>query len=369
MLVEAGADVSATDDKGDTCLTMAAHHGHTETVRYIVGLKDVDVKSAAMNDFTALHKAVDKGHVDVVQVLIDAGAEVDAKNKWRDSPLHLASKRGNMAIVKMLVEAGAEVSATDNKGATCLTMAVQHWHTETVRYLVGLKDVDVNSAVDGDFTALHWAITETYGTVGEGRAEMVQVLIDAGADVDTEDNTGRSPLHLASREGNMAIVKMLVEAGADVSATDNEGDTCLAMAAQLGHTETVRYLVGLKDVDVSSADQKQLTALHKAVDEGHVDVVQVLIDAGADVDAKNDKGRTPLHLACENENMQFWHWASSGFAEKNIAILKMLVEAGADVSATDNDGDTCLGLATKDGYDSQIVRYLANLPKVDVKQD
>ena len=74
MLVEAGADVRATDAKRDTCLILAAYHGHTDTVRYLVGLPEVDLNHQGSDHRTALQVAVKRKHADVVQVLIDAGA-------------------------------------------------------------------------------------------------------------------------------------------------------------------------------------------------------------------------------------------------------------------------------------------------------
>ena len=218
MLVEAGASVRATDYKKQTCLTLAAHHGHTETVRYLVGLPEVEVNQKAMNKHTALHSALLEGHPDVVQLLIDAGADIEARNNFGRSPLLVASSKGKLSIVKLLVKAGAELCATDYRD-TCLTLAAGYGRTETVRYLAGLQDLDVNHAEHGDFTALHNAVYGVhwyYSGVPEGYPDVVQVLIDAGADIEAKDDMGRSPLLHACCKGNLSIVKMLVEGGASV---------------------------------------------------------------------------------------------------------------------------------------------------------
>ena len=347
MLVEAGADVCVTDNEGDSCLTLAAWSEHTETVRYLVGLKDVDVNHAENDGDTALHFAVQEGHGDVVQVLIDAGADLEAKNKDDEqgrSPLLLASVEGHLDIVKMLVEAGAGVRVTDNEGDTCLILASLRGHTETVRYLVGLKEVEVNQKDNDGFTALPLAASGSH-------ADVVKVLIDAGADIETKDETGRSPLHWACCSGALAVVKVLVKAGADVCVTNNKGNTCLMLAAHNGHTETVRTLLCMPEVDVNQSNTGGCTALVGTVMLKHSDVLEVLIDAGADIGAKSDRMvRTPLHSACE-------------VGERDIA--KMLVEAGADVCSTDNDGNSCLSLAAYFGH-TDTVRYLLGLKDVDV---
>ena len=343
LLVKAGAGVRVTDNKGNTCLTCASHRGHTETVRYLLGLKEVDVNHQSDDGWSALHCAVYEKHADVVEVLIDAGADIEGKNDDERSPLLVASDAANVQIVKMLVKAGAGVRATDIAGATCLIIAAYCGHSETVRYLAGLPQVDLSHKDNKGYTSLYCAAYAKH-------TDVVEVLIDAGADVETKDYLGRSPLLLACFSGALDVVKLLVKAGAGVRVTDNQGYTCLILAAYYGHTETVRYLVGLPEVDLNDSDYRGCTSLHRAVLQKHSDVVKVLIDAGADVEAKDSKGRTPLHCGC---------------TVKYPEIVQMLVEAGGDVCEVDVKGDRCLNVAARHGA-IETVRYLVGLPEVDV---
>ena len=291
-LVKAGANVCFTDDIGTTSFMQAAGYGHTETVRYLLGVPKVDVNHAVCNTrATALHFAAMEGRAEVVQVLIDAGARIEAKDDSERSPLfeaiagcedgNVAREDEKLAIVKMLVKAGADVCVTNNVGFTCLIEALRFRHSEIVRYLAGLPEVNVNYANPepgmmgaGGRTALHYAVV---WSVPEG----VQVLIDAGADIEAKDEDGRRPLHYACEGEELAVVKVLIKAGADVCATDNDGTTCLMEAAGSGHTKTVRYLVGLKEVDVNQTDIEGETALHCASRNKHTDVVRILRKHGA----------------------------------------------------------------------------------------
>ena len=341
MLVEAGASVRARTDVGETSFTMAAGYGHTETVRYLLGLPDVDVNHG---NFNALQCAARNGHTDVVQVLIDAGADIDITANFDGcSLLHDACKSGSLEGVKMLVRAGVGVRVTNDNGETCLVRAVQaarYGHIEALRYLVCLPEVDVNYRQGGDYTALHYVMDE------KPRTDVVQVLIDAGADIGAKNNYGHSPLHAAGASGELDVVKMLVEAGAGVRATNGRGEPCLFPAARNGYTETVRYLVGLPEVDVNRRYAGNRTALQCALENNKPDVVQVLIDAGADIVTNNNA----LHSAC---------------VLGSLDIVKMLVRAGAGVRATDNDGWTCLISAAFFGH-IDIVRYLVGLPEVEL---
>ena len=342
LLVKTGAGMRGTDNFGNTSLICASHHGHTDIVRYLVGLKEVDVDHKSDNGCSALVSAVCKRHTDVMEVLIAAGADIETKGIMGRSPLLTASEAENVQIVKMLVKAGADVRVTDDQGTTSLILAACFGNTDIVRYLVGLPQVDLNHKDNDGYTALYCA-------AGDNHADVVEVLIDAGADIEAKDDMGRPPLYCACRLGNLAVVKLFVKAGG-VRATDNEGTTCLMYASEYGHTETVRYLVGLLEVDVNASNTRGSTSLHLAVLQKHSDVVQVLIDAGADVEAKDDNGRPPLHCAC-----------LVGY----LKIVQMLVEADADVCEVDDKSDRCLSVSACHG-DIETVRYLVGLPEVDV---
>ena len=181
LLVRAGAGVCVTDNEGDTCLILAAYFGRIETVRYLLCMPEVDVDHSSTEGFTALHVSGQKLFPEVVQVLIDAGADVDVKGDMGRTALHNACENGELADVKMLVRAGAGVSVTDNEGDTCLILAACAGCTRTVRYLVGLPEVDVNHQGSNNLTALQRAADESHPNV-------MRVLIDAGADLESIDD-------------------------------------------------------------------------------------------------------------------------------------------------------------------------------------
>ena len=337
-LVEAGAGVRTMDTEGRTCLLLAAGRGHTEVVRYLVGLPGVEIDHTDDEDWTALHLAADMNHTDAMQVLIDAGADIEVGSTSGNSPLHWACSSGSLDAVKLLVRAGAGVGVANSVGGTVLDVAASRGHTETVRYLVGLPEVEIDHTDGEGCTALHSAA----GMIDAG---AMQVLIDAGADVEAGGTSGKSPLFRALR--SLDALKLLVRAGARVGATNNNGDTCLTVAARDGHTETVRYLVGLPEVDagagVGATNNNGDTCLTVAARYGRTETVRYLVGLpGVDVNHADTNGYTALHHAV---------WQGGGMlrGQRDVGVLQVLLEHGVDTSLRNRNGNTALNLAEISG--------------------
>ncbi|QKG85960.1 hypothetical protein GXN76_07920 [Kroppenstedtia pulmonis] len=152
------------------------------------------------------------------------------------------------------------------------------------------------------------------------KADTVKELILAGADINLQDNRKDNPLLYAGAEGLLEIVKLTVKAKADTSITNRFGGTALIPAAERGHVKVVEELLTKSDVDVNHINDLGWTALMEAIvlsDGGadHQRIVQLLIKHGADVNIPDKNGVTPLQ-----------HARKKGYTE----IEKMLVKAGAD---------------------------------------
>ena len=126
--------------------------------------------------------------------------------------------------------------------------------------------------------------------------KMVEILLDANADVAAQANNGMTALHEASRNGHVEVVKLLLEAKADVAAQSNDGWTALHFASWDGHVEMVKLLLDSK-ADVAAQSNDGWTALHFASWTSHVEVVKLLLDSKADVAAQTNNGWTALQHA------------------------------------------------------------------------
>jgi ankyrin repeat protein len=163
-------------------------------------------------------------------------------------------------------------------------------HQPLLDYLAGKSRKYINEKDDQGKTALHYAITQN-------QLELVQWLLDHGADKEARDKDGLTPLHWASREGHTPTVALLLAANADVAAKHKNAYTPLHFAADRGHTDVVKILLNAEKVDIEAKDEEGLTPLYQSVINNHTAVSKLLLARNADIAAKDQWGSTPLHRA------------------------------------------------------------------------
>ncbi len=159
--------------------------------------------------------------------------------------------------------------------------------------------------------------------------EIIKILISNGANVNTEDHRGETPLYWGLRLGNKELAERLISNGANINIEDNSGKTPLYWVIEGGNKEVVELLI-LKGAKLNVKDGHGKTPLHWAFEKGHKDICKLLILKGANVNIKDNDGRAPLHWAAYN-----------GYKE----IVEILISKGADVNAGDNSGNTPLNRA------------------------
>ena len=172
-----------------------------------------------------LLEAAKEGNSDMVQYVLEAGADVNSRNKYRKTACMLAAQNGHVDCLEMLTEAGADVNAHGLYDKTALLLAVETGQTACTEKLI-LAGADVNECatvghVRGKTTLMYAA--------GNGHLQCTELLIEAGADVNMRSKHNLTALMLAARHGHDSCVKALVEAGADVNHTDNHGHTTLML--------------------------------------------------------------------------------------------------------------------------------------------
>jgi len=196
----------------DKQLLLSATLGDTETVMKLI--KDgANINVSGDKGETPVMAATYHNHVETVKALIDAGADIEFPDENKENPFLYASKEGYVDIVKLTIDAGTNIRETNRHGGTALIPAAERGHVEVVKELVGRTDIDVNYRNDLGWTALLEAIV--LGNGSENHKQIVQLLIDHGADVNMADRDGVTPLEHAENRGFKEIANMLRVAGAN----------------------------------------------------------------------------------------------------------------------------------------------------------
>lgn len=270
----------------------------------------------------------------VTRLLVDRSL-LKSADRYGSTPLMWATTYADVAMMQLLIESGADVNAADKSGATPLMRAAGD--LAKVRLLLehGAK-VDVRSQM-GRTPLL---IAATY----VGNSEVVRLLLKSGAKVTDRDQYGDTVLTSAAKRGDAELVEVLIEAGADLhQASSGFGDrTPLAWAAEEGNVETIACLLK----HGAAKDPKSLnSALFNATVRGPKEAVQLLLEHGANAtNPAGFAGYTPLMGAAYSERV-------------DPEIVQLLLKGGADVQSKAATGDTALQLAGKRGS-TEIVALL-----------
>ncbi|CAN0488226.1 unnamed protein product [Ectocarpus sp. 8 AP-2014] len=234
---------------------------------------------------TPLHVAVLGGNAAAAKALIMAGADVNVRDEKRDTPLHLAIQEGHVEIVEYLLLSGADPNLQGSTGAFPIHLAVDSSQDQMVVALAH-KGVNLNWE-DGVNTS------PLERTICQDRMSTLRVLLAEGADVTHRSYyDSETVLQLAAKLNKVAAILALTEAGADIESPDAFGRTPLCSAATHGSFSSMRALL-LLGADVNTTCDRGSTPLHSACQNGEADAADLLLRWGADETAENLAGSTP----------------------------------------------------------------------------
>lgn len=372
---------SGVSTPGSPALVEAARADDVPGVRALIDAgADVDARQG--DRATALHWAAHRNNLVTARLLLDAGADPNAANDLDATPLWLAAENGSAPMTELLLDAGADPDRTLAMGETPLMIAARSGAAETVGRLLD-AGADPNAAErERDQTALMWA-------AAQGHADVAQLLVAAGADLNvrsrvwdqlenTAGNTntsgnfrmshgGSTPLLFAARSGDIETARVLIEAGADPGDTAASGTSALVMAAHSGHGPLGVYL--LEQGADPNAAEAGYTALHAAVLRSQVALTEALLDHGAEVDAPVEHGTPGRRFSADFSIRHQWiganaFWLAARYGEPEI--LRMLAERGADAHVVPASGMSALQAAmgiTRNAAENR--RNQVDAPEVD----
>ena len=380
-LLTAGANPNTPIATGETPVMTCAGTGSAEAVRMLIARgADVNAKEPTQNQ-TALMWAAAERHADVMKLLIEHKADLQARTKKGFSALHFSAREGDVDSARLLLAAGVDINirsqpaapagggrgggpsyeASVSVGSTPLLVATMRAHVPFALFLLE-QGADPNAS-DAGMTALHWAagtwesgeanpvfgFTDAMSGIPERQAklQLVKALLARGADPNTPmtqrppgfagghtDVIGATPFLLASAAADLEMMRLLLAAGADPKKATKSNMTPIAAATGVNRVqgesnvteaqvfEVVKFLIEL-GVDPKAAVSTGENAIFGAAYRGWNSVVQLLADHGTDVNAVSKSGTTP------------WR-AASGQGDRlggvlfNTQTAELLVKLGAD---------------------------------------
>ncbi|KAF5632082.1 hypothetical protein F52700_6601 [Fusarium sp. NRRL 52700] len=392
-LIELGAIVNDPLGHGDD-ITQAAMRYSCKIFDLLVA-EGLNVNIPDKDGAVPLIDAISRNDKTLTSRLLNAGADVTASNSKGKTALHKAASSGSVENAELLVSRGARVAQVDGKGRTALHIALskdnstltdyllKEWEVQglftgqkeliymaldkkqlqyakriadvqesgdDMEFIIKLYDAAIQGSSDSVLTLLQKANDATDQTwliglfriaIGKGDKDTLQVLLDFGLDTNGIDLLGDAPIHIAARSEHEVLASMLLDAHVEIEILDKLGNTPLLLAVNWDHTGTIEKLLAL-GANASHADYKGTTALHLTT---NLETAQALISAGANTNAKNNQGETPLH---------------SQYSEDDVAVAQLLLESGADVNARDSDGRSPL---------HQVSSYATELLDLYLKYD
>ena len=360
VLVPLSAATPTTQDQ----FREAVRAGDQPVVIRLIPESDLDARDPL--GAAALHDAVWSGRVEIVRLLLQAGADPNITHLEAGStPLDYAAVKNEPEIAQLLLDRGANVRAVNRSGSTALHLAAARGYTAVARLL--LDHGASIQALDGSGS------TPLEEAAWKGFAEMCALLLDRGALVNAlNPETGKSPLNEAASNGHLAAARLLLARGVDPSLADKSGATPLQNAARLNDGDIVSILLTGKN-SISAAD-----LLDNAVLEGQSEIARLLIEHGADVNAPGKSGSTPLGDAALKGRLELARLLLSRGARVdavnrfgsmplhdaalsgNSAVVELLLAAGAPINAQDREsGATPLYNAASMGHPEVVSLLLA----------
>ncbi len=356
--------VNDIDERSMTALHWASGNGNVEMVKILID-NGANVNAQEKSGYTPLHFAAGKGFNDVISVLVKSGADINKPAADNSTPLHFSAECDQTGSVNLLVKLSANVNAQESSGKRVLHIISKSKSdsTETV-FLLIKAGADVNALDTEENTALHYSLAAKSGPNSK-------MLLASGADVKIKNKKKETSLHAGASLIDAGVSKMLLNSEI-MNSKDESGITPLQTAAEYNNMDILKPLLAL-GADPNLADNTGKTPLHKAAKKGNKEILKELLDFKADLEAKDNSGFTALHFAASNDEADSLGFLlKSGIKNINlkdslgrtalmIAVMKNsegalreLIKSKADVNDGDNEGKMPLTVAKQNGYNGIV---------------
>lgn len=313
-------------DDGAGLLHRTAQEGLLKSAKYLLEKNLFKVDDQSFDGQTPLHFACAKGHLDLIKLLLEYGANRDILDNHGHSPLYYACLHGQAAEMIYLLQNGA------GDESNCLQELLSQGGKSAVNGMLASRFMESNKELftackNGDLTLIKKKVEEDKCGLSNkdkfyctplhvaslnGKLNIVEYLLKSGADINAQDVQKMTPLHLAAMRGHLDIVKFLVSKGADLDMTNNKNILAIDIARQKNQVEVVAYLTTAKQ-DVVKA--REAAAIARKIEEEKAEISNKLVEAckngnleelksllvkGCDINTKNSAGESLIRIACKN---------------------------------------------------------------------
>ena len=251
-----------------------------------------------------------KNHDEILKLLVQNGADINYQNEQNDTVVHSGLQFGGKMTPEMLkwfIENGYTVNLKGNMDQTALSLCIDNAHkldpeprNEMINILLD-EGADTNTTCPGRIPLLEPLVI--WDGANPHAKDQLRRMVNAGADLEVQNSSGQTVLLTAIEYGKEDMAKLLLELGADFNAADKFGTTALFKFANMGMASCVERMIAA-DANINTVNTGGYTPLHFAAAGGNPEIITMLLDAGAKVNPVNEKGQTPLDIALRQDNCQ-----------------------------------------------------------------
>ncbi|KAG8179340.1 hypothetical protein JTE90_007613 [Oedothorax gibbosus] len=273
--------------------------------------------------YNELFDSVHKGELQRVTTYLEEGGDVNFADEYGQSLIHHAAHSGKMDLVRFLKAKGANIHKEDKLcGRKPIHIAAKEGHPSVISFFVD-SGAGVNESDEINWTLLHYA-------VWRGDLETIRFLKRYDMDINAKDaRVGKTPIHIAAEHGYIDVINYLIENGANVESYDERGRTPLYYSVMMDQYEAFKNLID-KGADINIKNNHFKTLLHVSGFNNNKEIIEYLVKAGLEINAKDENGWTPLHIAVYNHKLD---------------IFQVLADLGADLFVVCNDGKSLLDIS------------------------